>query len=266
MAEPGEVRLIHADWLEVLRHVSPGSVDWVYADPPFNTGKVHADRSEREAGSFEDRFGTSREYMDWLEPRVRATLEVLKPTGSIMLHLDWRTSHRARVMLDDLLGEACFINHLVWAYGLGGSSPRRFARKHDDLLWYSRQPDGHWFTPPMVASTSLRMKGRLKKSTDVLTVPSINNMALERTGYPTQKPLTLLKLLVGACCPPGGTVLDPCCGSGTTLVAAKELGRNAIGIDVSTKAMAVARSRLASRPIGVEINEPRGVPTGPARS
>jgi len=87
----------------------------------------------------------------------------------------------------------------------------------------------------------------LKKATDVLDIPSINNMAAERVGYPTQKPLALLEVMVGACCPPGGTVLDPCFGSGTTLVAAAKLGRKWIGCDVNPEAVEIAAGRLAAQ-------------------
>jgi DNA modification methylase len=138
------------------------------------------------------------------------------------------------------------VNHLIWSYGLGGSSPRRFARKHDDILLYCLDPERYWFVPPMVPATSQKMKGQMKKATDVLDIPSINNMATERVGYPTQKPLALLELLVGACCPPGGVVLDPCCGSGTTLVAAKGLGREWVGCDLRPEAVELARQRLAA--------------------
>lgn len=126
-----------------------------------------------------------------------------------------------------------------------GSSPRRFARKHDDILFYALDPDRYFFEPPMVPATSNRMKGELKKATDVLDIPSLNNMAAERTGYPTQKPRALLDLLVGACCPEGGAVLDPCCGSGTTLEAAASAGRRPVGCDANPDAVAIARSRLA---------------------
>ncbi|MEX2081239.1 MAG: site-specific DNA-methyltransferase, partial [Dehalococcoidia bacterium] len=164
------------------------------------------------------------------------------------IHVDWRTSHRVRVLLDDLLGADRFVNHLVWSYGLGGSSARRFARKHDDILFYCRDPERYWFDPPRVPATSNRMRGLSKKATDVLDVPAINNMAAERTGYPTQKPLALLDLLVRACCPPGGVVLDPCCGSGTTLVAAGAAGRTPIGCDSNPGAVALALARLSGVP------------------
>lgn len=231
------------EWLAFVAGLPRGSVDLVYIDPPFNTGR------ERSAwgGRFDDSWASTADYMDWLGERLSATLPVLKPTGSLLLHLDDRTSHYAKVLLDRLLGEACFVNHLVWAYGLGGSGLRRFARKHDDILWYAAEPGRHYFDPPRIPATSLRMAGRLKKATDVLDIPSINNMARERCGYPTQKPLALLDLLVRACCPPGGQVVDPCCGSGTTLVAATAAGREAIGGDVNPDAVRIARERLGIR-------------------
>lgn len=234
--------VVQADWLDFIATLADASVDLVYADPPFNTGQTQAGR----AGAYEDAWPTTADWGIWLRERLLATLPKIAPTGSILLHLDWRTSHHARLLLDGLLGPDRFVNHLVWAYGLGGSSPRRFARKHDDILWYCLDPERYWFEPPMVPATSRRMAGQLKKATDVIAIPAINNMAAERTGYPTQKPLALLELLIGACCPPGGLVVDPCCGSGTTMVAATRLGRRAQGSDLSSDAVATARARLES--------------------
>lgn len=234
-------QLIEGDWLTSVAELEPGSVDLLYADPPFNTGKPQ----KAQAGSYADSWPSTELWVSWLESRLTATLPALKPTASILLHVDWRTSHHARLLLDRLLGPECFVNHLIWSYGLGGSSPRRFARKHDDLLLYAIDPQRYYFDPPMVPATSNRMKGKLKKATDVLDIPSLNNMAEERCGYPTQKPLALLGLLIGACCPEGGTVLDPCCGSGTTVVAAVSSGRAGIGVDRSPDAIAAAQLRLA---------------------
>lgn len=235
-----DVRVERAEWLALARSLEPQSVDLVYADPPFMTGKTQRGR----AGAYEDRWESIEVYVAWLRERVEALKPALKMTGAVLLHCDFRVSHHARLMLDEIFGPECFVNHLVWTYGLGGSSPRRFARKHDDILYYSRVADGHYFEPPRVAATSNRMRGQTKKATDVLDVPNINNMANERTGYPTQKPLELLELLIGACCPPGGLVVDPCCGSGTTLVAAARLGRRAIGGDKSARAVGVAKGRV----------------------
>ena len=252
-----------ADWIDLPSLITPASVDLVYADPPFGTGAAKrtppgAARAGRTvSATYEDGLGDVEAWLAWIEPRLRATVPLLKPTGSILLHVDWRTSHRARVLLDEVLGAERFVNHLVWSYGLGGSSPRRFARKHDDILFYCVDPERYWFEPARVPATSRRMAGQMKKATDVIEIPApepadviripaLNNMASERTGYPTQKPLALLELLVRACCPPGGLVVDPCCGSGTTLIAAARAGQRALGCDVSEEAVRLSRERMGA--------------------
>jgi site-specific DNA-methyltransferase (adenine-specific) len=239
-AEGTRFQVICSDWAAAVGSLRSQSIDLMYADPPFNTGAVQEDR----AGRYDDRWPNVGAYITWLEERMAATMPLLKPTACILVHVDFRVCHHVRLLLDNLLGDDRFVNHLVWSYGLGGSSPRRFARKHDDILFYCVDPDHYYFDPPMVPATSRRMEGEFKKATDVLEIPSINNMAHERTGYPTQKPLALLDLLVRACCPKGGTVLDPCCGSGTTLVAAVQAGRQAIGVDKNPDAVAIATARL----------------------
>lgn len=239
----GEHRLIdtvvHGDCLEVLAQLPDACVDLAYLDPPFNTGRTQS----AHGGAYADAWPTMDAYLAFIDARVRQIRRVLKPSGSILLHCDWRACHHLRLLLDEVFGAEQFVNHLIWHYGLGGSSPRRFARKHDDILFYSRS-DGYFFKPPMVPATSARMKGMMKKATDVLDVPALNNMAEERVGYPTQKPLALLRLLINACCPPGGYVMDPFCGSGTTLVAAAQTRRRYLGIDRNSDAVVIARMRL----------------------
>ena len=233
------------DCLELLTELPEHSVDLVYMDPPFATGRR---QSGRDGNAYEDSWPSIEEWVAFMRPRLELAVRALATTGSILLHCDWRTSHHLRLMLDEILGAEQFQNHLIWQYGLGGSSPRRFARKHDDILYYT--VSGTWFfDPPMVPATSQRMRGMLKKATDVLDIPAINNMAHERSGWPTQKPLALLELLIRACCPPQGVVLDPMCGSGTTLVAAANTGRHFIGIDRLAEAAAIARDRIMSERI-----------------
>ena len=231
----------HGDCLDLLPEVPENSVDLAYLDPPFATGRRLVGR---DGLAFDDHWATIDDWMTFITPRIRAVISSLTSTGSILVHCDWRTSHHVRFLLDDLLGPECFQNQLVWGYGLGGSSPKRFARKHDDIIWYSARPDAWYFDPPMVPATSNRMRGRLKKATDVLDVPALNNMAKERNGWPTQKPLALLEILVRACAPVDGLVLDPMCGSGTTLVAAKNTERRCLGFDRCPDAVKLARSRL----------------------
>lgn len=249
----GNWRLLHSDWLVAAQGLPRESVDFVYADPPFNTGKTQvsparaASKGRVGDAAYVDRWPTMADYIRWLRERVVATLPAMKRSGVVAIHCDFRACHHIRLLLDDLLGEANFINHLIWSYGLGGSSPRRFSRKHDDILIYAIDSRRYYFDPPMVPATSARLQGKLKKATDVLDIASLNNMAAERTGYPTQKPLELLTLLVGAFSPSGGMVVDPCCGSGTTIQAAAMLGRSAIGIDRGSRAIQIATTRLMTR-------------------
>ncbi len=227
------------DNLELMKMLPGDSIDLVYIDPPYNTGAAKSGRS----GTYADAWPTMDDYLAFMTPRVAAIHRILKPTGSILLHCDWRTCHHLRLVLDAVFGSDRFVNHLIWKYGLGGSSPRTFARKHDDILFYGKT-DSYYFDVPMIPATSQRLKGQMKKATDILDIPSLNNMAAERTGYPTQKPLALLELLVQSCCPVGGSVGDFFCGSGTTLVAATNTGRQYIGCDQSEQAIATTQERL----------------------
>jgi DNA modification methylase len=231
--------VLTGDCLHALTTLPASSIDCMYLDPPFNTGRSQHDV----AGTYHDRWPTVAEYMQFLRDRLTAAQRVLTDDATILVHVDWRTSHHVRILLEELFGVDAFVNHLIWHYGLGGSSSRRFARKHDDILFFANSPS-YYFNPPQVPARSHRLRGKMKKATDVLDIASINNMARERVGYPTQKPLALLTLLIEACCPPGGMVLDPFCGSGTTLVAARELGRRAIGIDENPAAVLLAEQRL----------------------
>jgi hypothetical protein len=244
-----------------------GRVSLAYLDPPFGTG--------RSFGAYDDRWAGGRaELVEVLRPRLALVHELLATNGSILVHLDHRIAHVVAVMLDELFGPGDrdprrsaptpgFRSELIWTYGLGGSSSRVYPRKHDTILWYSKGAE--WtFHPPRIPARSVRMRGQSKKQLDVMMGPprldgdddearslgdvwdvaAINNMARERTGYPTQKPLLLLERLIAAHSREGELVLDPCCGSGTTLVAARTLGRRAIGIDASPEAIRVARNRL----------------------
>jgi DNA modification methylase len=246
--------LFHGDWIAAARSLEPGSVDLVYVDPPFNTGATRVSH----AGAFADEWATIDDYLAWMRARLIATVPAVRATGSVLVHVDWRASHRVRMVLDEVLGADRFVNHLVWSYGLGGSSPRRFARKHDDILFYCIDPERYWFEAPQIPATSRRMAGQTKKATDVIDIPSINNMAVERVGWPTQKPLALLEMLVGACCPPGGVVVDPCCGSGTTVVSAARSGRRGLGADIDARAIELTRMRVSEvRREGPETRTPQ---------
>lgn len=244
--------LRQGDAVELLSSVPEGAVDLVCMDPPFCTGRVRRGRTDDDG--FDDRWESRSAYFEFMRRLLAEAHRSLSPRGNLLLHCDWRTCHHLWIALEEIFGADRAVNHLIWSYGLGGSGPRAFARKHDDILFFSRS-EFYWFDPPLVPSRSRRMAGAPKKATDVIEIPAINNMAAERTGWPSQKPLPLLELLVGACSPPAGVVLDPFCGSGTTLVAAVSLGRHAIGFDRSARAIEISRRRLSALLVAQERSE-----------
>lgn len=238
----GRVRLYLGECRGLGAALGAEPLDLVYADPPFGTG---ARRRGRAGLAFSDGArGGPEAYAAWLVERLAPLWERLGPAGSLYVHLDWRSVHYAKVALDRALGARCFLNEIVWIYGLGGSSPRRWPRKHDTLLWYARTPGRQWFEAPRVAARSRRLAGRDKKAPSWWDIPALNNMARERVGWPTQKPEALLERVVRSSCPPGGLVADPFAGSGTTAVAALRHGRRAVLCDADPRALALARRRL----------------------
>jgi len=253
------------DNLDCMRRLSDASIDLIYADPPFKTGKVQ--ERGRDGHRFDDRWpGGIRDYVTFLEPRFREMRRLLKPTGSIYVHLDWHAVHYVKVLLDEIFGYDNFLNEIVWSYRTGGVSARWFGRKHDTILAYAKQIGRHTFH--VLRGGAFRTdglnydkKGRPYKQTkrgrlyfhpdgpaltDVWEIPFLSTVSLERTGYPGQKPLALLETIIRAASDPGDLVADFFCGSGTTLVAAKRLGRRWIGCDLSPRAVALTRRRLAA--------------------
>lgn len=183
-------------------------------------------------------------YLAMMAPRLVEMKRVLKPTGSIYLHCDQTASAHLRILMDAVFGPTNFLNNVVWLYGLGGSSSRYWPRKHDDILWYSREPDKHYFEASRVPATSQRMKGQDKKAPDYWPIPTINNMAKERMGYPTQKPEALLTRIIESSSKPGDVILDPFCGCGTSVVVSEQLKRKWIGIDITYLAISLMKYRL----------------------
>jgi DNA modification methylase len=197
--------------------------------------------------------GDDAAFCAFLAPRLVEFKRVLKPSGSLYLHGDARMSHCLRLMLDALFGRAQFRNEIIWAYRTGGAGKRQFARKHDAILFYSAGPAYvfhaqyervRYAKPFFSAQRDAEGWYADVLQRDVWEIPAVINVSKERNGYPTQKPLALLERIVAASSNPGDLVLDPFCGSGTTLVAAHMLGRRWAGIDANPKAIEIARERL----------------------
>lgn len=249
---PSTDTLFHGDMLDAARHFPPASVALIYLDPPFFTGKDFEARGA-ETGGFTDRWESLDDYLAFLGERIRALRGLLTPEGSLLLHLDWRTVHYAKVLCDGVFGMARFQNELIWSYNSGGGSRNRYGRKHDTILWYSngRRPTFNR-DAARVPYDAIIAKKRAhlfhpegKVSGDVLSISRPPNHAKEWTGWPTQKPLELLRFLVRIHSNPDDVVGDFCCGSGTTLMAAAHEGRRYVGADLSDQALALARARLA---------------------
>jgi site-specific DNA-methyltransferase (adenine-specific) len=204
-------------------------------------------------------------YLTMMTPRLFELHRVLKPTGSLYLHCDPSASHYLKLLLDWVFGQANFRNEIVWGYKGGGRSRKSFARKHDIILYYTKsgswtfnaddilveRTNQTWFTDEDGKRYWLKFGKRYYLKTDGKTpedwwadIDPLHGPYRERLGYPTQKPLALLDRIVRASSNPGDIVLDPFCGSGTTLVAAQSLGRRWVGIDASEDAVSIASKRL----------------------
>ncbi len=270
-------RIIHSDNLPVLRAMAAGSVELIYIDPPFNTGRaqrrttirVHRDRDGDRTGFQGARYRTEvvgrsgyddrhDDYLAFLGPRLREAHRILTPAGSFFLHIDYREAHYCKVLLDEIFGRASFMNEIVWAYDYGGRTRKRWPAKHDTIFWYAKDPSRYTFNyaemdriPYMAPGLAGRKKAaRGKTPTDVWWHTIVSPTGREKTGYPTQKPLGVLERIVKVHSNPGDTVLDFFAGSGTAGAAAARNGRRFVMVDSSAEAVAVMRERLGVESCG----------------
>ena len=241
----------HADCLEFAARQPAGEFRLIYLDPPFFTGRQFASRGDA-GGGFADAWESLADYLAFLRVRLEAIHPLLARDGALLLHLDWRTVHYAKVICDEIFGIDRFQNELIWSYNSGGGSKRRYGRKHDTILWYGVGPQPYFdadaarvpYDAVIATKRAHLFNPDGKVSGDVLTISRPPNHAKEWTGWPTQKPLALLRFLVRCHTAPGDLVGDFFAGSGTTLLAAALEGRRARGCDVSAEAVALATQRL----------------------
>lgn len=275
--------------LRALRDTHEGAVTLAYLDPPFLTNRVHEAKNRKtgvERVAFDDRWADRAAYLEALAPRLLAMRDLLAPHGSIVIHVDPKTSHYVKVLADEVFGEDAFASEIVWRYRRWPSKTQNFQRVHDVLLRYRKDPSvpPRWnpLYEPLAASTVATWgttkqravfegNGKRARSSsteqetegvpmgDVWEIGVLAPVARERTGYPSQKPEALLDRLVTALTAPGDLVLDPYAGSGTTLAVAAKRGRRFVGIDQSDVALETTLERLAS--IGVPLA--RAVPASP---
>lgn len=265
-------RVLEGDNLALLRTLADESFQLIYVDPPFNTGRAQTRQSRTsrrsETGrigfqgkryeqlvtqvlSYDDEFG---DYWAFLEPRLREAWRLLNDTGTLYVHLDYRESHYAKVLLDVLFGRECFLNEIIWAYDYGARSKSRWPAKHDNILVYVKNPKTYYFDSTTVDREPYMAPGLVTKEkvergklpTDVWWHTIVSPTGKEKTGYPTQKPLGILRRIISASSKPGDRVLDFFAGSGTTGHAAFELKRNFTLIDRSKESVELIVGRLSA--------------------
>lgn len=231
--------------LNVLAQLESERFQMVYIDPPFNTGKVQKSHAGEYADSYEN-------YREFLYPRLVEARRVLSESGTIYVHLDYRESHRVKIMLDEIFGEPNFLNEIIWAYDYGGKSKTRWPSKHDTILVYVKNINKYYFNSeevdrepymaPGLVGPEKATKGKLP--TDVWWHTIVPTNGSERTGYPTQKPEGILRRMVAASTKPGDEALDFFAGSGTTGAVAKKMGRGFVLADSNPQSVEVMNRRL----------------------
>lgn len=267
----GAIEVYEGDNLEILRTFESESFDLIYTDPPFNTGKRQTRitlRTERDevgdrtgfqgrryrttvvgALSYDDRYD---DYLSFLVPRLEEAHRLLSPEGSLFVHLDYREVHYVKVALDGIFGRDAFVNEIIWAYDYGARSRSRWSPKHDNILWYAKDPKRYCFRyeeidripymAPSLVGPEKAARGKTPTDTWWHTIVSPNGR--EKTGYPTQKPLGILERIVRVHSRPGDRVLDFFAGSGSFGEAAAKHGRDAVLVDHNPEAIEVMRRRF----------------------
>ncbi len=267
-------RIYFGDNLAVLRDLPDESAALIYIDPPFNTGKAQTRKSLRTMRAEEgDRVGFQGkryetiklgelayrdifdDFLAFLEPRLVEARRVLTANGSLYFHIDYREVHYCKVLLDRIFGRSSFINEIIWAYDYGARTKRKWPAKHDNILWYAKDPADYTFNyeaieripymAPGLVGPEKASRGKLPTDTWWHTIVPTNGR--EKTGYPTQKPLGIMRRIIAASSNPGDTVLDFFAGSGTTGAACLELGRDFILVDDNPQALTVMRERFKER-------------------
>ena len=263
--------IYYGENLPILRAMPDQSIQLIYIDPPFNTGRKQSRQrlSTKESLSgdrtgfqgkryitevlaergYQDKFD---DYLAFLKPRLLETHRLLAPNGSLYFHIDYREVHYCKVLLDQIFGRGAFLNEIIWAYDYGGRTRKRWPAKHDNILWYAKDPQNYIFNyediaripymAPGLVSKEKAQRGKLPTDTWWHTIVATNSK--EKTGYPTQKPLGIMRRIIQASSNMGGTVLDFFAGSGTTGAACLEFGRNFILIDNNMQALQVMADRF----------------------
>ena len=267
-------QILHGDCLNVLKDFPANYVDLVYLDPPFFSQSDHALKSRNfTAFSFKDTWLSLDAYITYLGARLEEIYRVMKHDCAIFLHCDRNASHRIRMLLDQIFGYDRFVSEIIWTYRRWSTAKNSLLGSHQTIFMYSKTENYKFNLMFQEYSETTNLDQILQRRernqhgkavyakdsegnivlhgpkkgvplSDTWNIPYLNPKARERCGYPTQKPLLLLERIVMLASNKGDLILDPFCGSGTTLVAAKLLNRNYLGIDSSVEAVELSRKRI----------------------
>lgn len=266
-----ENKIIFGDNLSILQQMESGSVDLIYIDPPFNTGRqqkrtqirtIRSSSGDR-TGFSGRRYQTVRlgsraypdifdDYLQFLEPRLIEAWRILSPHGSLYFHIDYREVHYCKVLLDQIFGRECFLNEIIWSYDYGGRTKKKWPPKHDNILFYVKDPLNYTFNvedidripymAPGLVGPEKAARGKLPTDSWWHTIVATNSG--EKTGYPTQKPLGILNRIIRASSNSGDLVMDFFAGSGTIGESCLALGRRFILVDNNPEALQVMARRF----------------------
>ena len=270
-------KIYHCSALNLLSSLQDQSIDMIYTDPPFGTGDVQS-MARKMGGQVVSKIEYSdkqEDYLGFLKGHLGEMHRVLKETGSMYLHLDWRWVHYAKVMCDEIFGYENFLNEVIWSYNYGGRGKDRWPMKHDTILVYVKRMGKHvfnWDAADRIpyAAPALQYVGRSKEEaekriaegqvpTDVWSMPIVGTASKERLGYPNQKPLKLMRRAIVASSPQEGTILDPFAGSGSTGAAALSCGRYFVLSDQSEHAVATMKKRFPGVEIKTSFEQPQSI-------
>jgi site-specific DNA-methyltransferase (adenine-specific) len=268
--------ILHGDCLNILREMPDGFVDCVYLDPPFFTQKKHSLKSRKlKEYTFDDKWDSLEDYIEFLRDRLIEIKRLMQDHSIIFFHCDKNASHHIRILLDEVFGYENFQSEIIWTYKRWSNSQKNLLPSHQTIFMYSKTQNYKFNVVLQPYSNTTNLDQILQKRvrdtngktiyaedtdgnvilqgpkkgvplSDTWEIPYLNPKAKERTGYPTQKPLLLLERIIEIATNESDVILDPFCGSGTTLVAAKMSKRQYIGIDVSMDAVGVTKDRLSS--------------------
>lgn len=261
-------QIFNEDALSGIDRIPDGSIDLILTDPPYGLGKDYGNDSDKQA---------SKEYLEWTERWIDAVLPKLKASGSLYIFLTWRYSPEIFVMLKQRM---TMLNEIIWDRRVPsmGGSVRSFSSVHDTIGFFAKGK-GHYFDldsvriPYDAATKKARSRSIFVGAKwlelgynpkDLWSVARLHKENPQRVDHPTQKPLEIIERMVLASCPPGGLILDPFMGSGTTAIAAKRCGRDFVGFELNPEYCQIIENRLASPEAQLTLQNNR--PTEPMRA